>query len=424
MLFLPEYYGIDFGGQLPIFSVSRMMFILFYIYTILNRRRSPMTILQDFLPFLKRNSLLLVYFALRIMSNMFYISTYNQAKKTILFILLEQLALILAFYMLSPTKDEMQILLKTVVFSGTILFALGIIESIFFVRPFDHLYTVSRYMHNDHYIRLGLLRATTTMGLPVFYGNMCLLLFPFILYLYENTRHKKYLISLALCTMATLHSGSRSGLVFLPILLIFYFTFIIKRKRRLLFIKNLSVIVSLCTIVIVFLCLSSPKLAYFYSGSAKSILNEVGFNIDLNTDAPEGVNGYGSNSNNGSNSRLEQFSGIYYTILRHPLIGFGSGAQDRGDFLYYSFKLSKWYKLFSYDVGIVEVVCSEGLLGLCGYICLFIYLFKNTKYGYSSSFGRFIIITYLICMLCTANMYTFLMFITCHTIFYRKSQSV
>ena len=166
-------------------------------------------------------------------------------------------------------------------------------------------------------------------------------------------------------------------------------------------------------IIITPLCISSEKLNYYYTGTVKSVLNEVGFNFDLTEDAPEGVNGYGGNTY-GSTSRIVQFSGMKYTVEQNPLFGLGAGALNRDAVQYFS--QNHWHVTHTYDVGYVQIFCDEGLIGFSGYILLFIALIlailktaNIKKADINQRYKLFFVATYLLCMLSTANMFSYLM---------------
>ena len=412
-LFLPDYYGIEFSENFPILTISRIITLLFYIYAFKNRKKNIniKSIKIKSLP--KEYYLLFIYFFLRIISNLRYISLHGQAAKTIFSIILEQTFLVIAFYMLSPSSEELMKMLKTIVTVATVLFVLGFLESVTYIRLFDELNTVSRDMINEHYYRLGLLRATTTMKMPGHYANMCTIILPTIIYLYETLKQKRYLISEGLCILAIIHSCSRANIFFLFILFTYALLFIFKRESRFTFLKNTLFIIVTLTLIIIVLSLSSVKLRYFYEGTAKSLLNEIGFEFDLNNNVPQGAQGFGGNTY-GSASRLEQFTGIYYTFNNHPLFGFGSGAEDRSEIKYYRFRNSSWYKHKAYDVGIVEIICDEGLLGLLAFVSLFMSLLlriSKIKATAPKSHLYFMLFSYLICTLSTANMIHFLFLI-------------
>ena len=411
MLFLPGYYGIDFGDTFPILTVTRMMFIVFYIYAYVNRRRSfALTGLQiKSIP--KEYLLLGGYFVFRIISNLRYLGTYSAATKAIFIIIFEQLLFLIAFYMLAPTKDEIDKLLIILVRVATVFFVIGIFESVTFVRPFDALYTVSREVINEHYVRLGLLRATTTFGMPGLYANMCVLVLPIIIYVYNMYHKKRYLASIWLCILALIHTGSRADYFYLPIIFGVYVLFLLKEKGKLiLFIRNTAIIVVTLFLFIGTNCAGNPYFRYFYIGTGKSILNEVGFDFDLNEGAPEGVKGYGGNdkadgaNQGGVGSRKVQLSGITYTLNTSPIFGLGSGALERKEVKYRV--NDKWLSRSAIDVGIVEVVAYEGLLGLIGISLLLVALFMLARNNLTY---LMLGLVYLLTTLNTVNMYSFLL---------------
>lgn len=410
MLFLPGYYGIDFGDAFPILTVARMMFIVFYIYAFVNRRRDFVLTGLQIKSIPKEYVLLGGYFVFRIISNLRYLGTYSAATKAIFIIIFEQLLFLIAFYMLAPTKDEIDKLLIILVRVATVFFVIGIFESVTFVRPFDALYTVSREVINEHYVRLGLLRATTTFGMPGLYANMCVLVLPIIIYVYNMYHKKRYLASIWLCILALIHTGSRADYFYLPIIFGVYVLFLLKEKGKLiLFIRNTAIIVVTLFLFIGTNCAGNPYFRYFYIGTGKSILNEVGFDFDLNEGAPEGIDGYGANDKaagsiqGGTGSRKVQLTSIGYTLQKAPLFGFGAGALERKELKCYF--AGEWRPYPAIDVGIVEAVTYEGILGLIGVTLAIVSMFLLAR----GNKARLMLgIAYLLTTLNTVNMYAFL----------------
>ncbi len=409
MLFLPDYYGGEISDSLPLLTVSRTMFVIFFIYAWVNRRRnlSFKNIRVKELP--KEYLFLAGYFVLRTISNLYYVTTYGQAIKTIFSIIFEQLLLLVAFYLLAPKKEEIITLIKVIVWTAAVLFVVGVIESIFSVKPFDALYTVRRNLYVLDYYRLGLRRAATTLYAPSVYGNMCILMMPLIMYLYETTRAKRYLVVAGLDVLAIIHSGSRADMFYLFLVAAVYLIIATKGKeRRILFIKNSCIIAAVLLVYMSIASLCSANLRYYYVGTVKSILNEVGFDFDLDKGAPEGSGGYGSNSN-GSMSRTRQFTGMYYVAKINPIFGMGSEAARRGDIKFYWHSergSDKWVAAPAYDVGMVEIFCDEGLVGLLGICSLLIFMLLKSR---RSWLHQLLLICYLLCSLSSGNMYTFLM---------------
>ena len=170
----------------------------------------------------------------------------------------------------------------------------------------------------------------------------------------------------------------------------------------------------------------NSKYRYYYNGTFKSVLNSIGFEFDLNENAPEGISGYGDNID-GVYSRYFQLSAISYTLSTKPLFGLGSGCEQRGDIQY--FYKGKWRQGWGYDLGIVEIICSEGLLGFLGYFSLFLSFFvsllKNKKilpiYRTEFVLCFLLVLAYLLCLLSTVNMPYFLFFITAYIFSHKKT---
>lgn len=409
ILFLPQFYGIEFSEEFPILSASRMITIVFFMYAVVNRKKSFGMTFRGMNYFQETKRLMLClsgYFLFRIIANLHYIYTNNQALKTIMSLLLEQILVVVSIYLLRPSREDInEAILVTTNIAG-VMFLLGIVESIFEFRPADYLYTVSRTMLNEHFYRMDVLRATATLGLPGFYGNMCVLMIPFIVYCFRITSKLRYLILGGLCGIAIVHSGSRSDIFFgiftLTLIAVYLFR---KDEWRKVLLRYVVVLV--CVIMFFcFIAIFSERFRYFYTGTAKSVLNEVGFDFNLDEGAPEGAGGYGENAD-GTYSRVRQLTGIKYVLMNEPIFGLGAEAQKRGQVMYYS-KFG-WTVVRTYDVGYVQVMMDEGIVGTMGYCLLFAFVFgglacsivKQQEIDYMLFLYA---LTYLCCMFSTANM--------------------
>lgn len=413
MLFLPDYYGFEISPALPLLTVKRILYIVLYIYIFLVYRKKKTTATKK-ISITPPIILVMLYFVLRISSNIYYIFVYRQAAKTILLIIFELLLLFVALSVASLSGEQYFSIVKAVIFASAIMYVLGIAESFTGYRIVDSLYTVNRFMINDHYIRAGLLRATVSLALPNYYGNFCVLTLPLIMYLYENTKSRLYLVFGFLNALACIHSGARSSFVFMiAIVGVASLLHIHDKKRILKYIKHtVFIALSLITFILV-LSLASNKYRYYYTSSGKSVLNMFGFEFDLDKGAPEGSDGFGSNEK-AIMSRTAQFSGIAYVAGINPIFGLGSGAQIRGDIQY--FWNGYWKTFRTYDVGYVEVFAEEGAIGWIACIMLFSSLFiilvPQVKENESKlpSYLLLSIIAYFMCMLSSANMWQFLFF--------------
>ena len=421
ILFLPEYYGLVFTSNFPILTVKRMIYLVLFVYVFVFYRKDIVVRIKS-IRFSWANLLLFLYFFLRILSNLYYVTTYSQPLKTIFSIVFEQAFLFVSILLISPSENEYISIIKSIVYCSSIVFILGIFESLSGFRLTDCLYTIQAPSLNEHHYRLGLLRATSTLSLANFYGNACAMLLPLIMCLYEKYRQKRYIIISAMCCLACIHSATRSSCIFLfAIALLGAFIHIPNLKRILLYLRNCFAALLLVLSFIIVFSLISAKYKQFYSGMSKSVLNEIGFNFELgNSDG----NSFGKNLD-GTYSRVSQFYGIIYTARKNILFGLGSGAQVRADIHYYF--NGKWKPAATYDVGYVQCFADEGLLGCIGFFSLLISMFITSYVGKSqnTAFKFYILglLAYSICILASANMWSFL-FTYCCLIIINKSLRV
>lgn len=372
ILFLPDYYGIDINDKLPVISVSRILYVVFFLYVYKNKRKPILFSLNDIKTASKKYYFLAAFFIIRIISNLYYVPVHTASIKAIAYIVFEVMFLIYGLYLLSPTKEELIDVAKYVVYVSGFLFFIGVFESLSGIRPLDSLYTVRREIFNDHYIRLGLLRATTTLCIPNYFGNICLVVFPLICYLHRLTEYKRYVVIGCLDLLALIHVGSRSTIIFYIGILFLYVLFtVIEKKHVKSTIRAIVIAGAMALAWILLACAVDENAEYYYVGTGKSLLNVVGFDYDLSSNAPKNSGGYGLNESTATYSRLYQFSGAKYALEKNPLFGLGAGCVEREEFICTWQNHTAANK--SVDSALVEVIIYEGLLGVVAYILLFVF---------------------------------------------------
>ena len=365
-LILPEFLGIEFSSSLPILTAARIMVLLLVgitvVYCIKNKK---FRVLSDKVVWFVVGG----YFIFRLVSNLYYLSAYADAANNIIKMIVEEIIFLLVFPLFLVDESRRIAALKAIVYGCTFISALGIAESVTGVRVTDYLYTVSRPLLNDYYIRLGLLRATTSFGLSNLFAFYLTMNVPLILWLWKYTGQKRYLIIVLLNFFALIFTGCRGNLL-TYFLIIAVYPLLLRKDERRRFFRRLCLCLCVAIALITVQRGISPKLKYYYDGTVKSLLNVVGFKFDLNEGAPEGVSGYGRNGTNGVASRLDQFTAITYTMGVNPLFGLGAGAQNRGEVLHYG--KGEWKFYSTYDVGYVAAICDEGIIGAVGYLILYL----------------------------------------------------
>ena len=109
-------------------------------------------------------------------------------------------------------------------------------------------------------------------------------------------------------------------------------------------------------------------------------------------------------------------SGLKYTAMNKPVFGFGSGAQDRGDIQYYW--NDGWLVINTYDLGVVQIFCDEGLIGLLGVALLLVFLLIDAKHSRNYTY-LLCIVVFSLSTLSSICMFQFLF--TYYIIFHRRS---
>lgn len=361
-MLLPDYFALEINESLPLISADRIMILLFFLYVIINYRHLAF---QKIITNHKISIPLSIYFICRLATNLRYVTTYGSSAKAILALCFEQLFLLVLLVTVFHSREKIERAFVFMSNASGIVFLFGIFESITGRNVAYYLYTASRKLLFADYHRLGLRRSTFTLGIPSFFGTYCVLMLPILLHVYRKTKEKKYFVILILQFFALLHCGSRA-----PLFVYFFILFLsLLEKERKTYLKQYVSFLGISLALIVALSFVSEHLRYYYTGTAKSLLNVVGFEFDLNEGAPKDTAGFGSNED-GSYSRLAQFSGIPYVLSKEPVFGFGYGAQNRDDVQY--FYMGRWRILHTYDVGYVAITMDEGLLGVAGYLALLI----------------------------------------------------
>lgn len=405
-LFLPEFYALELSEALPLVTFRRVLLVALFIYWIMKFRKY--SIRYNF----SYNTYLLLSFFIRILANTFYLFTYAASVKNIFSIVVEEFLLLIVILNTLRDKKDVSGCLKVLVYVSGVVFAFGIVESFTGVNWTSFLYNVNRSLPNTYALRLGLLRSTFSFGIPTHYAMFCSLMIPFIIHCYEEARKKIFLLIMLLNIFATIFSGSRANI--LTSMFIIFLCFLkTKKENKKRFILSGIFVTLITLIIIILLSILDNRMNYYFSGTAKSMLNIIGFHFDLNKGAPDGVKGYGGNAENAVYSRVFQLSGAYYALKRNFLFGLGSGAANRGEIFYY-YKTA-WKQVSTYDIGYIAIIIDEGVLGLTAFIFLFVYLIKSTIHNIKNKINiafnyTFIIfiIDYLLCIVTCDNQFDIL----------------
>lgn len=371
---LPEYFAVEFSQSLPLLTASRLLLVMLLAGTAFQLR------IYNPLPGLKKIGVanpLLIYCVLCLLANLTHIKDSPGVVNSIFIIIFQEFLLVCLLVINIRTE---QLLFKCVdgfIHTSAVVFFLGIIEAVTGWKWAYLLTTVSRKMLQSSMTRLGIDRAEATFGHSVYFGLFCVVLIPLIMYYYENTRKKKYIVFLALDLLALIFTSSRGALLAAGILLILMF---LSQSKRMLNIYVKYVLIALCGLLI--LGIFSPTLFETITGIFKSVLNALGFSFELDN--------YGINQN-GTYSRVMQLSVITWVMMHNPLFGMGPNAQTRGVIRFFD-ERGLWVPSNTYDVGYMQILGDLGIVGAIAYVVLYVSLikltFKNDKKNDVSNMNR------------------------------------
>ena len=371
---LPEYFAIELSETLPLITASRIVLLILMVYCCISSNQKNKLSLK--LKHIRLFWPILIYFVLRIVVNLYHVFFTPSAIKELFVILFEQLFLLITVVAVINSKKVLLRAIQILIYACGIVSVFAIQETFTGINIAYYLNTVNREMLQVSYLRLGILRAEFSFGHPVYFAAFCVLMIPLIMYFYENTKFKRYLIIMVLDFIALFLSCSRGSLfiaIFILILMICN-----KRWSQLkLYLKWIPVFV--VVIMIIILCFSN------FTELIHSIFNSLVqvFNNNML------VSNYGENAE-GLSSRVIQLTGIQWVLQNHPIFGFGANANGRGLVRYLADGV--WKDSSTYDIGYVEFIMEEGIVGFVAQVLLLIALviqsFKKSDKSNSANFNN------------------------------------
>lgn len=361
---LPDYFAIELGGGLPLLKAGRILILLLLISGLIyNKGKIHLPIKK-----IKRVNMfipLLLYFSGRILANAFYSLGLSEAINAEFSIIFEQLILMIAILQFIDGREQVVGCINAVVWGSGIVACMSIISVVIGQNIFYYLNNVSRTMLMAATTRMGIVRAEAGFGHPVYYGVYCALVIPLTYYLYENKKKNVYLIICILNIIALLLTESRGSIVALAFMMIIAIIRMNKVRRQ----KLIKIIVSVIIIGgMAFILI--PSVANQVSDIFKSLFAIMNTNIKIED--------FGGNSSTGLDSRLIQFTGIYWTIKHNALFGLGASCHTRGVLKYYKDTVG-WFETATIDNGFVGYFVQEGLLGTIGFLALIFGIIRSAN---------------------------------------------
>lgn len=418
-MIMPSYFAIEISSKLPLFTASRILFIIMGAMLLVRRRRQLVPLKLSQWNFLLtedrwlRGGLFLYFVLLTVCNGVLLLTDTGEALKALFSVIVESYGLIWMLSLILDTREKLEKALAVAVVSSGVVATVVTVGCVLDVNPFYWLNTVEREMLMAGYYRLGLLRAEAGFGHPVYYGAFCAIMIPINMYFIENNENRnKHLLfsgSLGMNLVGLVLSNSRGSLCVFGCLAFLVLVIRIREKRFGELCKIYLPIVGIALMILGVVALMSPAGLAFLRGIVASLINTVApgsvsmdIIIDENT-----VISYGKNAS-GGRSRMTQMTGMLWTMKESPLFGLGSNAHKRG-LVFYQNKQGIWSQAQTFDVALVSIVCQYGLVGLAGYISLFGSIFRTTaiKVYRQDSLMHFLglaFITYLLCLITISSL--------------------
>ena len=337
---LPEYFAVSISDSLPLFTASRLLFLMLLVAYLLKTKKIRYGILKD--EGLWNSFLLLIvgYTVLLVAHLSFY-----SILKTYLNFWIEDVLFILVLTDCLIDEKTWKKCCAALLCGGLIVFIGGISEPIVGSNYISEILNtnVRTNILMSAYERYNTLRASFTFGHAICLGVYCVSLLPMIVG--RIGKKNRYLYLLALCLGCLLMTISRWPIAVGFIMIVWRITTVDKKTR------NRFIIPMLALFLVIGIILPSIMTPVY------STLNAFGANFDIagttkNADPLLG--------------RLSQLPMIAQTWGKTPLFGFGSADFDTMGLTIHS--TGGIYKVISIDNEYLNWFVSFGLVG---FICYF-----------------------------------------------------
>ena len=391
---LPNYFALEISEIFPLLTISRIL-LLVLVFVLLFEKKGIIKI--KIFKESKMSLAFVIYYILKLLANLYYITYTTDAIKDIFSMILEELLIIWIITQIIDSKEKLIKALEILAMSCGFVAILSIISLVCKVNLFYYLNTVSREMLMANYTRMGMIRAEAGFGHPVYYGVYNAVMIPIIMFLIQyEKKNLKYKIILVLTIIALILSNSRGTML---VVLAMFLYMMIKGNK-----KNIKKYIPVCCaggIIFLIICFCVPQFSEYIAKIWMSIINV--FSPDTTK-----IEGYGDNAN-GLASRITQFSQVIWTAKNNFWVGLGAGAQNR-EAIRYLASNGKWEVLTTFDVGYFAIFCQYGVAGVVAYYSLYYSIIKRTIFSKNTEKNdirkmfKYVFISYLLCLFSTTGL--------------------
>lgn len=355
---LPEYFAVSVSDSLPLFTASRLLFLMLLVAYLLKEKKISYGILKNeglWNPFL----LLITGYTILLVAHLSFYSIL----KTYLNFWIEDVLFILVLVDCLKNESTWKKCCTALLCGGSVVFIGGISETILGSNYISEILNtnVRTNILMSAYERYNILRASFTFGHAICLGVYCVSLLPMIIG--RVGKKSRYLYLFAVCLGCLLMTISRWPIAVGVVMIAWRITTVDKKTRNRFVISMLALFLIVGIILPFF-----PKLTASLMTPIYSTLNAFGTNFDIagttkNADPLLG--------------RLSQLQMIAQTWEKTPLFGFGSADFDAMGLIIHSTGGS--YKVISIDNEYLNWFVSYGLIGFICYLNWYRAIIFNLK---------------------------------------------
>lgn len=362
---LPNTFAIELTSFLPLLTAGRII-ILINILILLRK--------YDFKIKFLFPSFVTKYFLLMLAIMVLDLRVYLGGVADIFNLVLEQIAVVWIVCHYIKNSDDFYRYSNLFLQGFSLNCIVGIIQTVFKFDLSETLNIVGTRSETGLALRMGLERASGMTGSAIMLAAECTFMILLSLYIYEKFRKGYFLSYIAIYIVTIFCTMSRSSIISLLIL----FTIIIATHFGTFLVKYSKYLLGALIMLLVAMFVS-PKLFEALFEPVKSVLNLVGFNVDI-------ASNFGDNASNPARSRLFQWSAITSMINDgHILFGYGYRAYTRGMIKFFYQGYNSWDVARALDVGFVKIIAEYGIAAVMARFYLYI---KMYRLGRKTDFGK------------------------------------
>lgn len=375
---LPNTLAIEISPSLPLLTFKRI-FILLLCCILLYNNKMKNTI--------KIPKEILVYTLINLMISIINLKFGFGELNGIFIIIFEQFILVLMIKGFISSKEDIYRCIEFMVYCSFVLAVISILQTVVGIDISTVFSLTESRVEQAITDRMNVVRAFGTTNAI---SNGCYIAFAVLIniFIYEKTKKIRYIFILAVNVVALACTMTRSAILSLGIVL---FVMIVIRNKQFITIYSkyiLFAIAGIATVIVI-----KPEILNGVKEVLKSILNVLGFNIELSDQ-------FGMNADNASYSRMVQWTSLAYMYKEGFLMfGYGYRAFVRGKLFYYFEQFKCWTRATALDTGFVSIATERGLVGLLNNILLWMkILFDSIRFTKKGRFD-FYQLTIYICVL-------------------------